>query len=83
MQQVSKMTIYIDLLFIENFILNFIILYATGIIAKEKVKFYKISLRSKSRWHFCYFNIFYTVKTFFEFIIKNNFINSNGLCIIT
>lgn len=39
------MTIYIDVIFFENMILNFIILYATGIISKSKVKIWKIALR--------------------------------------
>lgn len=38
------MTIYIDILFLENFILNFIILYAVGIISKSKIKFWKIGI---------------------------------------
>ena len=40
------MTVYIDILFLENFILNFIILYATGLISKHKIKFIKIALGS-------------------------------------
>ena len=32
------MTIYIDIIFIENIIMNAIILYATSIILKQKVK---------------------------------------------
>ena len=40
------MTIYIDVLFLENFILNFIILYATGLISKTKVKFLKLAIGS-------------------------------------
>lgn len=39
------MTIYMDIVFLENFILNFIILYATGLIAKSKIKFWKIGFR--------------------------------------
>ena len=38
------MTIYIDVLFLENFILNYIILYVTGLISKHKIKFLKIGL---------------------------------------
>ena len=37
-----KMTIYVDVLFFENFALNCIILYATAIIAKEKIKHLRI-----------------------------------------
>lgn len=36
------MTVYVDVLFLENFILNFIILNATGLISKSKIKFLKL-----------------------------------------
>lgn len=36
------MTVYLDVLFFENFILNFIILYAVGIETKSKIKFLRI-----------------------------------------
>ena len=36
------MTIYIDIIFLENIIMNSIILYATSIILKKKTKFFKI-----------------------------------------
>lgn len=45
MNQGETMTIYIDILFLENFILNFIILYATGVISKSKIKLIKIGIR--------------------------------------
>lgn len=47
------MTIYVDILFLENFILNFIILYSAGIIAKSKIKFLKIGLRKFYRSDLC------------------------------
>lgn len=40
------MTIYIDIVLIENVIMNYIILLATGIIAKEKIKHIKLILAS-------------------------------------
>ena len=40
------MTVYIDEIFLENFILNFIILYATGLISKSKISFLKMTLGS-------------------------------------
>ncbi len=40
------MTIYIDVLFLENLILNSIILYATAIISKIKIKHWKIIISS-------------------------------------
>lgn len=38
------MTVYIDVLFLENFILNFIILYAVGLISKSKIHLWKIGI---------------------------------------
>ena len=40
------MTIYLDIIFLENFILNLIILYAVGIETKAKMKHIKIILAS-------------------------------------
>lgn len=36
------MTIYVDIIIIENLIMNFIILYATGLILKIKLSFFKL-----------------------------------------
>ena len=41
----DKLTIYLDILFLENFILNYIILLGTGIISKIKMNFLKIGIR--------------------------------------
>ena len=38
------MTIYLDLIFLENIFMNFIIIYATGLILKRKIKIFKILL---------------------------------------
>lgn len=40
------MTIYIDIVLIENLIMNYIILFATGIILKEKIKTLRLFLAS-------------------------------------
>jgi len=40
------MTVYIDIIFIENLIINYIILYATGIISKSKIKQIKLVIAS-------------------------------------
>ena len=40
------MTVYIDLIFFENVILNFIILLATALISKSKIKFWRLLLSS-------------------------------------
>ena len=41
-----KITIYIDVIFLENLIMNAIILYATGILLKVKPKFIRVMLSS-------------------------------------
>lgn len=40
------MTIYLDIVFVENLIMNYIILFATGIICKEKIKQMRIIISS-------------------------------------
>lgn len=40
------MTIYIDIIILENLIMNYIILYATGLISKNKIYSFKIMLAS-------------------------------------
>ena len=44
--QVIKVTIYIDIVILENLVMNFIILLATGIILKEKIKPTRLILAS-------------------------------------
>lgn len=40
------MTIYIDIIIVENLIMNYIILYATGLISKNEISYFKIFLAS-------------------------------------
>lgn len=40
------MTIYIDIIIVENLIMNYIILYATGLISKNKIYYFRIFLAS-------------------------------------
>lgn len=40
------MTIYIDIIIVENLIMNYIILYAVGLISKNKIYYFKIFLAS-------------------------------------
>ena len=60
------MTIYLDLILLENFILNLIILYAVGIETKTKIKHLKIILAS----------ILGSLYAIVTYIIKNTFVNS-------
>ena len=36
------MTIYIDIIIVENLIMNYIILYATAVISKDKISYTRI-----------------------------------------
>lgn len=40
------MTIYVDIIIVENLVMNYIILYATGIIAKNKISYLRIFFAS-------------------------------------
>ena len=40
------MTVYLDVVFLENIVINYIIIYATGIISKAKIKQLRIILGS-------------------------------------
>ena len=40
------MTIYVDVIFLENLVINYVILYATGMISKSKIKHTKILIGS-------------------------------------
>ena len=40
------MTIYIDIIFLENIIMNFIILLSTGLVLREKISYTRIFVAS-------------------------------------
>ena len=42
----NEMIVYVDVVFFENFILDFIILLATGIISNSKLKIWRLSISS-------------------------------------
>lgn len=60
------MTIYLDIIFLENFILNLILLYAVGIETKSKIKFYRIIIAS----------ILGSIYAIILYIVKNEFFYS-------
>lgn len=64
------MIIYIDILFFENFILNFIILYAEEIISKSKIRFFQIMLASILGAVYSVMYYLIQNKIFSNFIIK-------------
>ena len=63
------MTIYIDVIILENLIMNYIILYATAIIVKKKARLFRILIASLIRSNLCN-NIIYISNTN---IFINNF----------
>ena len=76
------MTIYIDVIFLENLLLNLTILYATGLISKSNTKLWKITVRSNNRSDLCNNLLLHKITKFFESSIKTNFIDYNDICII-
>ena len=76
------MTIYIDVIFLENLVLNFIILYATGLISKSDTKLWKITIRSNNRSDLCNNLLLHKITKFFKPSIKINLIGCNDICII-
>ena len=42
----ERMTVYLDVVFLENLVINFLIIYVTGIIAKAKISIFRILLGS-------------------------------------
>ena len=64
------MVIYIDMLFLENFILNFIILYVTGLISKNKIKFLKLIFGSALGAIYVVMYYFIKINVYSNIIIK-------------
>ena len=76
------MTIYIDVVILENLIMNYIIIYATAIIVKKKVSVIRIFISSMIRSNLCN-NIIYISNSNILFNNSKSFIiNSNGVCCI-
>lgn len=75
------MTVYLDVLFFENFILNCIILYAVGIETKSKIKFLRIL--SGSIIGSIYVIIYYILKVDFFLNIAMKFILSISMIYIS
>ncbi len=73
------MTIYIDIVLLENIIMNYIILLATGIVLKEEIKQKRILIASIIRGNLFSNNIYNKIKNIFKCYYKNNTINNNSL----
>ena len=64
------MTIYVDVVLIENLVMNYIILYATGIILKIKVKHLRLILASLIGAIYSIISYVVEVKVYSNFILK-------------
>ena len=64
------MTIYVDIIIIEKLIMNFIILYATGLILKNKISFWKLLLASFIGAIYSALQYMYNTKILSNIIIK-------------
>lgn len=64
------MVIYMDMLFLENFILDFIILYVTGLISKNKIKFLKLIFGSALGAIYVVMYYFIKINVYSNIIIK-------------
>lgn len=64
------MTIYIDIIIIENLIMNYIILYATGLISKNKIYYFRIFLASLIGAIYSVLQYISTIKLFSNWIVK-------------
>lgn len=73
------MTIYIDVIILENLIMNYIIMYATAIIVKKKTSIFRLFISSMIRSNLCNIIIYISEPNIFFNNFKNLIINSYGL----
>ena len=73
------MTIYIDVVILENLIMNYIILYATTIIVKKKLAIFRVLISSLLRCNLCNSNIHISKSNIFINNFNTLIINSNGI----
>ena len=64
------MTVYIDIIFIENLIINYIILYATGIISKSKINQVRIIIASLIGAIYSIIHYIVNIQIYSNFILK-------------
>ena len=74
------MTIYLDIVFLENFLLNFIIIFSTSLITKSKTTLFKMVITSAfgslfSISEYIYFGIKENEKFIFKFVLSIVMIN--------
>lgn len=61
------MTIYLDVVLLENVCMNYIILFATSYIMKVKIKQWKVLLSSVIRWMLCGSSILKYITNIFKY----------------
>ena len=61
------MTIYLDVVFVENICMNSIILFATGLITKTKCKIIRNLVSSMIRSTICYWSLYNKKWIIFKF----------------
>lgn len=76
------MTIYIDIIILENLIMNYIIMYATSIIVKKKAKIFRLFISSLIRSDLRNNILHIPDRNIFVDFLKNTIINSYGLYIL-
>ena len=64
------MTIYLDVIFLENIVINYIILYVTGLISKSKIKQRKLLLGALTGAFYSVIYYLLKLKIYSSFIIK-------------
>ena len=77
--KVIGMTIYIDVVILENLIMNSIIIYATAIVLKIDIKHIRIFISSIIRSNLFSHDIYIKLKNLFKFILKNYPIHHYGI----
>lgn len=71
------MTIYLDIVFFENIVMNFLIIFATAIISKSKINPPRILVASSVRWNIFNNYIYDKINKFSKFNLKNNYFNTH------
>lgn len=70
------MTIYLDIVFFENVIMNFLIIFATAIISKSKISPPRMLLAASVRRYIFNNYIYNKINKFSKFSLKNNYFNT-------
>ena len=66
----EDMTVYLDVIFLENIVINYIILYVTGLISKSKIKQNKLLLGALIGAIYSIIYYLLKLKIYSSFIIK-------------